>query len=233
MSKNIKEDLKNSKEDILHTAAKTGLSMIPVFGGVAAEIFSNIIAPPISKRRDEWLIRIYKELENIKSKIQNFDWDSLSQNDNFITIVMHATQTAIKNHNEEKLEALKNAVLNSAIKIEIDENLQLMFINYIDLLTPWHLKIFTYFRNPREWLNERKINIPQFYTTSPANILEIAFPELKGKRNFYDIIIKDLYSKGLLELESLHTTMTESGALTSRTTEIGNKFITYISIPKV
>lgn len=233
MSDNIELDLKNSKGDIAHTVAKAGLSMIPVLGGVAAEFFSTVIAPPISKRRDEWLIRIANGLEDIKRKLPNFDLSSLSQNEVFITTIMHATQTAIRNHHEEKLEALKNAVLNSAIKIKIDESLQLMFINYIDTLTPWHLRILTFFQNPTGWFKARGMNIPNIYMGSPAHMLESAFPDLKGNRSFYDLIIKDLYSQGLLGIDSLHTTMTGSGTLAPRTTELGNKFITYITAPRV
>ena len=42
-------------KDVAHKAGKVILSLIPGIGGAAAEIFSTIIIPPLSKRRDEWI----------------------------------------------------------------------------------------------------------------------------------------------------------------------------------
>lgn len=233
MSDNIEKDFKNSKGDIAYTTAKAGLSMIPVLGGVAAEIFSTIITPPISRRRDEWLIKIANGLEELQSEFSEFDITALSQNETFITTVMHATHAAIKNHHEEKLEALKNAVLNSAISINIDDNVQLFFINYIDSLTPWHLKILDFMKNPAFWFESRNKKLPNIYMGAISSALEDAFHELKGNRTFYDLIIKDLFSQGLINTESIHTMMTGSGVFAPRTTELGNQFIQYITTPKV
>ena len=146
MKNKIEEDLKMSKGDIALLMSKASAAAIPLVGGTISELLS-IIASPISKRRDEWLIRIYNELQQLQNQIPEFDISELSKNEVFITIVMHATQTAIKNHNDEKLEALKNAVLNSAVKIDLDDNMQLMFINYIDSLTPLHLRILGFFNS--------------------------------------------------------------------------------------
>ncbi len=45
---------------------------------------------------------------------------------------MHATIAVLRNHQKEKLEALQNAVLNSAMNIDVDENLQLLFWDLVD-----------------------------------------------------------------------------------------------------
>ena len=39
----------------------------------------------------------------------------LQENEKFFTTLVHASNTAIRNHEEEKLNALRNAVLNSAL----------------------------------------------------------------------------------------------------------------------
>lgn len=231
MSDNIKNDLKDNKSDYLYTAVKAGLSSIPLAGSVVGEFFSMIVSQPISKRRDEWLIRIKNELEELQQRISDFDINNLCNNEMFITALLQASQIAVRNHQDIKLLALKNAVLNSAIKINIDESMQLMYINYIDELTPWHLKILTFFKNPTEWFNENNKSIPSVYMGSPSQILEEAFDELNGRREFYDLIIKELYTKGLLNIDSVHTMMTSSGVFASRTTDFGTQFIKYITKP--
>jgi len=63
-----------------------------------------------------------------------------------------------------------------------------------------------------------------------ASVLEFAIPELKGRRKFYDQIVKELYSDGLLNSDTfLHTTMTDQGMFASRTTEMGKQFLEFIS----
>lgn len=228
----IKQDLKNSSGDYVHSTVKTALSAIPFVGGAASELFSLVIAPPVSKRRDEWLIRIAEGIEEIRAKNPEFDVNSLRDNDVFITVVMHATQTAIRNHQEEKLLALKNAVLNSAVGINIEENIQLMFLNLIDTLTPWHLRILRLFRNPTEWFAENGREVPKISMGAPAHVVEAAFKELHGKRSFYDLIVKELHAQGLLGIDSLHTMMTGSGVMAPRATEFGNQFLSYISDPQ-
>jgi hypothetical protein len=41
--------------------------------------------------------------------------ERLATNEAFVTVTMQASQGAIRNHQQAKLEALRNAVLNSAL----------------------------------------------------------------------------------------------------------------------
>ncbi len=40
---------KRAKGDVAHAVTKAGLSAIPVLGGAAAELFQNVIQPPLEK----------------------------------------------------------------------------------------------------------------------------------------------------------------------------------------
>ncbi|NRT88905.1 hypothetical protein [Clostridium beijerinckii] len=231
MLPDIEKDLQNSRGDVVYSTVKAGLSSIPLAGSAISEFFSLIVSQPVSKRRDEWLIRIKNALEELSEKVEGFDLSNLCNNEEFTTVLMNASQMAIRNHNEIKLEALKNAVLNSAIRTNLDDTIQFMYLNYISELTSWHIQILDLFRNPTNWFIKNNKNKPSYYSGAPAHMLEDAFNELKGKKEFYNLIIKDLYNKGLLNIESLHTMMTENGIFASRTTQFGNEFINYISSP--
>jgi hypothetical protein len=230
-NQDIKEDLKPTGGDVGHTIAKAGLASIPVVGGAAAEIFSAIIVPPLSKRRDKWIISIAEGLKELEDEVKGFKAEELSKNDTFITTVTHATQAAIRNHQAEKLEALRNAVLNSALPNPISEDIQLIFLNFIDTLTPCHLRVLKFFENPRAWGEKHGITYPDWYTGSTSVALEHTFPELSGKREFYDLLVKDLFSRGLMNTDSLHTTVTGRGMLDSHTTAMGQQFISFITSP--
>jgi hypothetical protein len=45
---------KKSAMDVVHAVAKVGLSAIPQYGGVAAELFGAVLPPPLEKRRQDW-----------------------------------------------------------------------------------------------------------------------------------------------------------------------------------
>lgn len=224
------DDMKPTNGDVVYTIAKAGISSIPIVGSAASEIFSAILTPPLTKRREKWLNEIAERLQELEEKTPEFKIESLSENDMFITCISQATQSAIRNHQQEKLIALRNTVLNAAITSSID-NIQLMFIQFIDALTPWHLKVLDLFNNPLEWFNRNNVPTPNIFMGAPAQILELAFNDLKGRRPFYDQIVKDLYSRGLMNTDSLHITMTGSGIIASRTSEMGKMFIGYITSP--
>lgn len=229
MSKNSNpEEFKLSLGDVGHTAVKIGLSMIPLVGGAVAELFNTIITPPLLKRRDEWLIKITSSLKNLEEKVEDFKIENLSENPLFITVFMDATQTAIRNHQEEKLEALKNAILNTALNITIEENTQLIFLNLVDVFTPWHLKILQVLNDPLNWNQQNEISINYSSMSTIQTFIETSFPELKEKKEFCNKIIKDLYSEGLISIDSIKVMMSTGGILQSRTTKLGKDFIRYI-----
>ena len=226
------KNLKKDKKDALHTIAKAGLSSIPIVGGTAAELFSSIITPPLSKRRDEWIIEIAEGLKLLEKRVNNFNLEDLSQNDSFITVLLHATQMAIRNHKEEKLKALRNCVLNSGIPNPIDEDLQIMFLNFIDTFTSWHLVLLRFFKNPREWGRKNNIEYPNWSMGGVGTVVEFTFPELKNNREFYDQITKDLFNNGLLNGYNLHVTVTGGGMFNALCTNQGIQFLKYIEEPR-
>ncbi len=223
---------KKSVGDVAYTVVRTGISAIPIVGAPAAEIFALVVAPPLERRRNEWIESIGKRLIELTEKVEGFKIEELSQNESFITTVTHASQAAIRNHQEEKLEALRNAVLNAALPNAPNEDLQLMFLNFVDSFTPWHLVILKFFDNPREWGQKHGISYPNYMIGgSPGTILEVTFTELGGKQELYDQFVKDLFSRGLMSTDQLHTMMTVGGMFAPRTTSMGQQFIKFITSP--
>jgi len=228
--KDIEEDLKPSYGDYAHVGVKTGLSTIPLIGGPIAELFSAVIAPPLEKRRDVWLIELYRRLKDLEITMDGFKIENLKNNEQFISVLLFATNIAMRTHQQEKIDALQNAVINSAINISIEENIQQIFLNIIDRYTPWHLMLLQYYENPRQYGDKRNISYPSWTMGGPATVLEFTFPNLKGQRELYDQLTRDLYNDGLLNSNDfLHVTMTDNGMFASRTSKMGSNFLSYIS----
>ncbi len=218
-----------TKEEAVHIGTKATLSAIPILGGPAVELFNAIIASPLSKRRDEWMNKLAEMVDDLKAKVEGFSPDALSENEQFISGVMQATQIYLRNHQIEKKQALLNAIRKVALNKAPEEDIQTMFWNYIDTLTPWHLRLLAYFKNPRKWGEENKIKYPNWVTGGHATLLEHTFPEFRGKRDIYEKIYTDLRNYGLVNQLSLGTTITPDGMFQSSTTNLGNQFLDFIS----
>ena len=226
------EKPKRESKDYLHTATKAGLSSIPIVGGIASELFNTIITPPLAKRRDKWIESIVEKLGDLETQIEGFKITELSNNDTFISTVTYATILAIRNHQDEKIEALRNAVLNSTIPSSIEEDLQHMFLNFIDELTPWHLRILKYFQNPKVWFEEQKIPVPNWSFGSQKHAFDLAFPNLKTQKEFASQLIRDLASRGLSNDESsLNIGVSRASVFSSLITDLGRQFLKFITSP--
>ena len=220
-----------SAGDHLHTLARAGISAVPVVGSPAVELFNTIIAPPIRKRQQEWMESVADGLRRLEEK-QKCVVDELKENDAFIDTVMQASQAAVRTANEEKRQALRNAVLNSAGPHPPDEAKRQMFVNLVDTLTVWHLRILALFANPAAWFTAHGKTMPQWSIAgSLSQLLTTAFPELQGQREFYDIVGKDLFQRGLLNTDGFHAMLSGQGALAKRTTAFGDEFAAFISDP--
>lgn len=218
---NPTEPPKQSKGDLLHVAVKAGLSAIPVLGGPATELFQLVIQPPLERRRAEWMTAIGEKLKELEEN--GVKLEQLAENEDFITAAMHASNIALRTHQQEKLDALRNAVLNVAVGQAPDDALQHMFFRWIDSLSPLHLRMLKFFQAPTP--------PPGLSMGGLSSVLEHSMPELRGQRHIYDQVWKDLYTSGLVNTDGLHVTMSGSGLAQRRTSELGDAFIKFISDP--
>lgn len=221
---------KPTATDHAHSAGRAIVGSIPLLGAAATELFNTIIQPPLERRLNEWREETVESLNRLENEVEGFKMESLRDNEQFISTILHATQAALRTHQEEKREALRNAVLNAALDISIDDDLQMIFLNMIDAFTPWHLRILKYLRNPMDFC-ETETGRSQLMSGAPAQQLEKAFPELKNRRVFYDQVVKDLNARGLIDIDSLHVHMSAAGVFAARTTEMGNQFLDFVESP--
>lgn len=213
---------KKSTGDVAHSVTKAGLSAIPVLGGAAVELFQNVVQPPLEKRRAEWMALVGEKLKELEEKGLNLE--ALQENEQFISAAMYASQLALRTHQEEKLEALRNAVANIATGQAPEEAMQHIFLNFVDTLTELHIRILRLFQAPTP--------PPNMSMGGLSSVLEHNMPEMRGRRELYDQLWKDLYTRGLVNTDSMHTTMTGNGLGQKRTTGLGDAFLSFIKEPE-
>lgn len=233
---NITKKPKPDGGDTKHTLVKAGLSAIPIVGGPASELFSKVITPSIEIRRDEWIESIAEALKTLEEKVEGFRIENLCENELFVSTVMQATQAAIRNHQKVKLEALKNAVLNAALPSAPKEDLQLMFLNFVDSLTSWHLRMLKLLNDyeVKRSSSRSKGKRLEFIAKSkekPVITTQKALPDLGENQIFYDQVLKDLNIRGLLEIRMGEGANFLQKIVYSQPTNWGKQFLAFISSP--
>src|ERR1700722_8641479 len=137
---------KPTGRDAAVAIVRAGIGSIPVVGAAATELFSWFFRPAVERRREEWMGSVGETLEQLKSR--GVDLEALQSDEAFVDVVAQATHIAMRNHQEEKREALRNAIANSALQQTPDESKRQMFLQYIDMFTVWHLKVVGLIANP-------------------------------------------------------------------------------------
>jgi hypothetical protein len=181
------EPPKSSAGDTAHLTAKEILSLIPGASG----LFEYFIKPPLEKRRETWMRMVAEALKELEKA--RFDIEKLQSDERFITIVLQSTTVAIKNHQQEKLLALRNAIINSATTPDFNEDIQLLFIRYVDELTPSHLKLLTFLAN----------DVIDLATLKSYSQLYDSFMEKHPNtmpRDEFIMLFQDLSSRGLIRV---------------------------------
>ncbi|MGA8596311.1 MAG: hypothetical protein WB676_16490 [Bryobacteraceae bacterium] len=136
-------------EDHRTAVIRGAISAIPVFGGALAEELGLVLEPPLTRRRDEWFEDLARRLRDLENNVEGFRFAALANNDHFVSATVQATQVALRTHQQEKLDALRNAVLNTAVGNAPNDSLQTIFLNLVDRLTPLHLTLLKNIESPR------------------------------------------------------------------------------------
>ncbi|HET7337699.1 MAG TPA: hypothetical protein VFJ23_07395 [Candidatus Nitrosotalea sp.] len=231
-----KKERANFVINTITSAVLTGISAASgdVQSAVSSSVqtLSSLLGFPMGKRFAEAIILIAEDLDELSKKIEGFDMRNLQDNEVFTSIVLRACQIAIRTHQKEKIKLLSNAIQNCAIGNAPDEDLQLIFLDNIDSLTTWHIKILQYFRDPDDWYVKNNKQKVDYMMASASTGLENAFPELRDNKEFYSLIVKDLQAKGFINSgDFLNVSMSSSGVYASRINEIGRKFLKFVTSP--
>jgi hypothetical protein len=185
---------KQSWEDDVHLFIKAAFSIIPFTGGVAAEVFTALITPPIQKRQYVWMENVTEVLRRLMTE-KGLTLDSLQADDAFITVVLHATTVALRNHQEEKMQALKYCLFNAANTSDLMADLHLSFIRFVDELLPAHMILLRLIRERQGEIAALKSYDELYKVHAPG------LPE-GTSQDIYVMLCLDLESRGLIRISA-------------------------------
>lgn len=151
--------MKEKTKDWIYAGSKGLAGMLPGLGPLVSEIFSMVIMPPLQRRRTKWMNDITERLMELEAH-NKIEFGDLAKNEQFTDIILEATSVALKTSQQEKIEALRNAVLNTAIGVAPDETISKIFLNQLDRFTVWHIKILDLIADPKKWYENKKRKCP-------------------------------------------------------------------------
>lgn len=141
MDNDAVEALQDKSTDFWHTATAASLNLAPYCGGALAEIFNFFVKSPAEKRLKKFIIALESRISVLENK------EILKNSESFQSVILQAIPVAIRHHQTEKREALLNIIVHAAANVDVDEDLNYIFINYIDELTLSHLVLMRFIEN--------------------------------------------------------------------------------------
>jgi hypothetical protein len=188
----IPDPPKPTKGDVAHSLVRAGVSAIPVAGGPVAEVFSMAVTTPLEKRRRKWEEQMVSVVKALAER-SHIDLDELRENETFNSILIQATVAAVKTHQAEKLTSLRNAVANAALGNGPDEDLALLFVRFVDELTPLHLRVLRVMAE-----HEAEFAFSEGFEQLFAKFSEVG--AVHPSRELFKLVCEDLKARALLRI---------------------------------
>ncbi len=217
-----------SKGDVARMVTEAGLNVIPYVGGPLAVVMTEVWTPTLERRRAAWFQQLSDDVETLASEVA--DLQHLLGDEPVFDVALRATEVAVRTRSEVKHEALRAAVLNTATGREPDADRRDIFLELVERLTEAHLVMLAFLDDVEGFARRAGVTLNDIYMGGLSTHLEKVFPD--WPRELYDLLVADLDSSGLSEGRSaLHATMSAQGAVAQRTTELGRRFIAFVTHP--
>jgi hypothetical protein len=220
---------KSTAREIVERTVEAALGSVPLAGAALAVTFVTAIGWRLEQRREEWFTRLAEHVEKLRGQIGDVDFENLAANDLFVDAVVTTTRTIEHTHQEEKIRALRNAVVNSVAAGAPDADTQAMFLNLLDRFTPSHLRLLALLDDPQGWLASHAIPAPEAGMAGRRPmIIEAGLPEMAGRPGFVDLLTSELGSAGL-PVGSIGGMVSPAALYNPLTSDLGKQFLKFIA----
>ena len=197
-----------------------------------AVAFATAMGLAYNRRMSAWFDDVAEAITELQDRSD--DWpplEDLADNDAFVDAVVAATRAAQGTAHQDKLQALRNGVLNSLGPNAPTADEQARFFRLVDQLTPSHLRLLTFLHDPGAAFAAAGVQRPDIAMGGRMSLLE-QLPDFRNRpREWIDLLTKDLGDAGLTNLGGLHTMQTGASLWTSATSGLGDRFLAFVTAP--
>ncbi len=221
-----KEKREIERSEALHKTAKIVSGLLPG-GGSAYELFTALVKPLHEKRFEEWIREVTLRLHKLEQE-EKINLEELAESEEFNTIITKATILAQQTHQTEKIEMLRNVVINFAKGVNSDAlEYELMdyFLLIIERINPFHIMLLKTFQDPQNYNKARWKNIDYEVKVHLVDLFLSMYPELGKKVDIVMQAWKDLYNYGFVDLPTMKSVKHTKFSLKKLTTDFGDQFL--------
>ncbi|MBS7740575.1 MULTISPECIES: hypothetical protein [Hyphomicrobiales] len=185
------------------------------------------IGSPLEKRRTDWFRSLAAEVARLREQSESFDPHLLAGKPEFVSAVYEATTIAMKTHHEEKLAALRNAVLNVGLGAGPSELFRGQFMHYLDRFSVSHIMMLRALHSPDSYGTMAEVTMNFQGKREDGNLqraLAATFPEL-SEAGLLSQVFSQLRDEGLVSINMGNTNVGMRSGLTG----LGEAFLEFIS----
>lgn len=204
-------------------------SFVPYLGGPLGVALGEYFEQASTRRIQALFDDVFTRLDTLESFRNSVAEGSLSGNEKFMTVLLDAVKTCERTTSASKFESLRNAILNSWVSTE-PVDLQLIFVRYVEELTPSHLQLLTLLNGPTEFFTKNGLEWPNIYMGAKTQLVTAAMPS--WGQEFTNQLSLDLQQRGLIGNSSLGAMTTAVSIATPSTTKYGVDFLKFIAEPE-
>lgn len=223
-------DEKSGRRAITDAAIEAGTAAIPFVGGSLAVLLAHAFSRSYEQRLRNWMEELAEAVQELYDA-EGVDIEALAEDQTFLDAVATATRIAEKSGSEIKRNALKNALFNIGAATDVDTDKRLIYLRYVDELTPSHMRVLAFFDDPVKAVSNAEQQWPNIMMGGLSSILKVALPDLHVDEPLLNTVVGDLNRQGLISSPGLNTIMTEGGLKDSRTSTKGREFMAFVSTP--
>jgi hypothetical protein len=220
---------KSTAREVTEKTIEGGAGMIPLVGSAIAAAFTYAVGYAFNNRMQQWYDDVASAIQELQDREEGLDFDQLADDPVFVDAVVHATRAAQGTHQREKLDALRNGIINSIGPGAPSADEQLRFLRLIDQFSAAHLRMLTFWRDPAAFFETEGIPRPNIYSGARMALLD-AVPDFAGKSDWNTLLASDLNGAGLMAGQ-LGGMMTEQGLYQSPLTDLGRRFLAFVGDP--
>ena len=222
--------------DAAHLVASTLIGLIPFAGG--ADLFKFILSPSLEKRKERWMQLVVEAIRALQVRAE-FSIEGLRDNEEFTTLLIQTTQSAMNTHLKSKHQLLKTALINAALtNFEFDT--KQLYLNLLDRFTPTHIVVLHSVRGTKQ--HTTALRSGNLYHDKLIEIQDLIAMNISGV--LFLAILEDLHSAGLLvisndfiitdgDVEQTSVIAYEDSGTTGlpniNITDLGNHFISFVT----
>lgn len=205
------------------------LALIPFVGGAFSTLASELIPNWKLERLLRFVAALKVDLEALGNRI---DGEYLKK-EQFGYIFEKTFRAILLNYQIEKLDALRNVLLNSMLRTDIRQDVKEYLLHLAESLDTLHMRFLAVLQNPMEYYRKKQLTDVDSLGGSMMTELRRCFPELSD--GGIHAVWNDLYNYAIVGATSnnlgVMISSTGSRALTGQLSDFGKLLVSFIGSP--